>query len=56
MGGYELDSSYSGQGAMAGSFEHGNEISASIKCGEFDWLNDSAPYQPNSCQQLKVKR
>jgi hypothetical protein len=30
-----LDSSGSGQGPVAGSFDHGNDISGSIKGGEF---------------------
>jgi hypothetical protein len=30
-----LDSLGSGQGQVAGSCEHGNEPSGSIKCGEF---------------------
>jgi hypothetical protein len=35
MGSCILDSSGSGQGPFAGSCEHGNEPSVSIKCGEF---------------------
>jgi hypothetical protein len=30
-----LDSSGAGEGKVAGCFEHGNEPSGSIKCGEF---------------------
>jgi hypothetical protein len=49
--GYGLDSSGSGQRPVAGSCEHGNALSGSIKCREFlAWLNncwllnkDSAP-------------
>jgi hypothetical protein len=33
--GHGLDLSGLGQGQMAGCFEHGNESSGSIKCGEF---------------------
>jgi len=33
--GYELDCSASGQGQVEGSFERGNEISGSVKRGEF---------------------
>ena len=35
MFGHGLDSSGSGLGQMAGSYECGNELSVSIKCGEF---------------------
>jgi hypothetical protein len=34
LGYYELDSSASGQGQVAGSCEHGNKPSCSIKCSE----------------------
>jgi hypothetical protein len=51
MGRYGLDSSGSGQGQVAGSCEHGNEPSCSIKGGEFidllsdcQLLKDSAPW------------
>jgi hypothetical protein len=33
--GYALDRSGSGQGQVAGTCEWGNELSSSIKCGEF---------------------
>jgi len=35
FGGCEMDSSGSGLGPMAGSYEHGNERLGSIKGGEF---------------------
>jgi hypothetical protein len=34
-GEHRMDRSGSGQGQMAGSCEYGNELSGSIKCGEF---------------------
>jgi hypothetical protein len=38
---YGLDAYDLEQGPVAGSYEHGNEPSGSIKGGEFlDWLND----------------
>jgi len=40
--GGELNSSVSGQRKTAGSFEHGNESSGSMKCGVFlDQLSES---------------
>jgi hypothetical protein len=39
--GCKLDSSASGQGQVAGSCGHDNELSSSIKGGEFlEWLSD----------------
>ena len=35
MWGHELDQAGSGQGQVAGAGECGNELSGSIKCGEF---------------------
>jgi hypothetical protein len=35
VGGYVLDASGSGQGSVAGSCEHGNEPSGTIKGGKF---------------------
>ena len=32
---WELDGVGSGQGQVAGACEYGNELSGSIKCGEF---------------------
>ena len=34
-GGYGLDRSCSGEGELAGTFECGNKLSDSIKCGEY---------------------
>ena len=34
-GGWRLDGVGSGQGQMAGTCECGNELSGSVKCGEF---------------------
>jgi len=42
LGRYRLDSSGSGQGTMAGPCEHSNELSDSIKEGEF--LNSLSDY------------
>jgi hypothetical protein len=40
--GYGLDRAGSGQGQVAGTCECGDELSGSIKCGEFlDWLQTS---------------
>jgi hypothetical protein len=33
--GYELDCSFSGQEQVLGCYECGNELSGSIKCGEY---------------------
>ena len=33
--GYELDRAGSGWGQLAGTCDYGNELSGSIKCGEF---------------------
>jgi len=41
MGKCGLDLSSSGQGPVAGPFEHGNVLSDSIKAGEFlDYMSD----------------
>jgi hypothetical protein len=37
---FEVDASGSGQGTVASSCEHGNEISGSTKGGEFDYLSN----------------
>ena len=34
MWGYGVDRTYLGKGQVAGTFECGNELSGSIKCGE----------------------
>ena len=36
MGRHELHCSGSGQGQAVGACEFGNELSSSIKCGQFD--------------------
>jgi hypothetical protein len=40
----------SGEGQVAGSCEYGNELSSSMKCGEFlDWLQNQLSSQEGLC-------
>jgi hypothetical protein len=56
MGGHALESSGSGFAQMAGSFEHGNEPSSSIKCGEFfDFAEELRVSQEGLCSTKSVK-
>ena len=50
MRGYGLDGVGSGQGHVAGACEYGNELSGSIKCGEFlDRLQNRLASQEGLC-------
>jgi hypothetical protein len=50
MGLWGLDGVGSGQGQVAGTCEYGNELSGSVKCGEFlDQLHNQLASQEGLC-------